>query len=211
MENNQKPNQKPEWFELADNDQPVSRRLKNKVIAPKRNLAFILAGVLVLPVGASFALLSHEDQTANASETLNLTQDSPASANSVTSQPKNTITMPTNSRGDDEGEDDGYRSPALASTTRSSAPVAIPAASQSAQNSPAAVVSTTKSPAAAVPTASVESTSTPTSRARVTKAPLAKAPSAIKPPSSSSNSKDLILPPTKNAGDDENDDEEEDD
>jgi len=205
MENNQK----PEWFELADNDQPVSRRLKNKVIAPKRNLAFILAGVLVLPMGAGFALLSHEDQSASAVETLNLTQDSPAIASSAPAQTTNTITMPAKSRG--EGEDDGYQSPTFASTAKSSNPVVTPAASQSAQNSPVATVLTTKSPAATATTASVETNTTSTPTARATRTRVTKAPTTIKPPSSSSTSKDLILPPTKKAGDDENDDEEDDD
>jgi hypothetical protein len=68
MENNQK----PEWFELAENDQPVSRPLKKKS-APMRNLTFILAGILVIPMGAGFALLTHEDHSAVAAETLNLT------------------------------------------------------------------------------------------------------------------------------------------
>lgn len=207
MENNQK----PEWFELADNDQPVSRRLKNKVIAPKRNLAFILAGVLVLPMGAGFALLSHEDQSASAVETLNLTQDSPAIASSAPARTSNTITMPAKSRGEGEGEDDDYTSPTFASTAKSSNPVVTPAVSQSAQNSPVATVLTTKSPAATATTASVETNTTSTPTARATRTRVTKAPTTIKPPSSSSTSKDLILPPTKKAGDDENDDEEEDD
>ena len=102
MENNQK----PEWFELADNDQPVSRRLKNKVIVPKRNLAFILAGVLVLPMGAGIALLTHQDQPASAVETLNLKQESPAVTNSNQTQTSSSITMPTTSRDDEEAGDD---------------------------------------------------------------------------------------------------------
>jgi hypothetical protein len=107
MENNKK----PEWFELADNDQPVTRRLKGKVSAPKRNFALILAGVLVLPMGAGVALLSHEDQSANAVETLNLTQDSPVATSATPPQTSDAITMPTASREDDnesesEGDDD---------------------------------------------------------------------------------------------------------
>ena len=91
MENNQK----PEWFELADNDQPTSRPLKKKA-APMRSLTIILAGVLVIPMGAGFALLTHEDPSATASETLNSVQDSPA----------NTIAMPTASREDDDEDED---------------------------------------------------------------------------------------------------------
>ena len=60
MENNQK----PEWFELADNDQLVSHKSKSKVSASKRNLTFILAGILVIPLGAGLGLLSLEDQSA---------------------------------------------------------------------------------------------------------------------------------------------------
>lgn len=111
MENNKK----PEWFELADNDQPVTRQIKGKVAAPKRNIALILAGVLVLPMGAGWALLSHEDQSANAVETLNLTQDSLVATSATPPQTSDAITMPTASReddneseseGDDEGDDD---------------------------------------------------------------------------------------------------------
>ena len=106
MENNKK----PEWFELADNDQPASRPIKN---APKRSLAFILAGVLVLPMGAGFALLSHDDNSAVAAETINLTQDSPAAVSSSAAKPSSTITMPTATR-EEEGEegdddDDNYK------------------------------------------------------------------------------------------------------
>jgi hypothetical protein len=103
MENNQK----PEWFELAENDQPVSRPLKKKS-APMRNLTFILAGILVIPMGAGFALLTHEDHSAVAAETLNLTQDSPVATKSAKAEQSNTIAMPTSSRDedDDEGDDD---------------------------------------------------------------------------------------------------------
>ena len=206
MENNKK----PEWFELADNDQPVTRQFKGRVAAPKRNIALILAGVLVLPMGAGWALLSHEDQSANAVETLNLTQDSPVATSATPPQTSDAITMPTASREDDnesesEGDDDSYRA-APAFSVSSSAPVATPAATQSSQ--PASVALVTKAPAVSAPTA--------------------KAPTAITPPGTSSTSKDLILPPTKKSGDDdekehkkksegkesknsENDDDEEDD
>ena len=183
MENNQK----PEWFELADNDQPVSRPVKN---VPKRNLAFILAGVLVLPMGAGFALLSHEDHSAFAAETLNLTQDSPIAARTSSTQPQNAITMPATSReddneseGDDEGDDDDYRAPVFTNSSSSSVPVATPAATQSSQPTPA--VAATKVPAVSVPTSKVTA--------------------VIAPPGSSSTTKDLILPPTKKAGDDDDD------
>jgi hypothetical protein len=101
MENNQK----PEWFELAENDQPVSRPLKKKSV-PMRNLTFILAGILVIPMGAGFALLTHEDHSAVAAETLNLTQDSPVATNSATAEQSNTIAMPTASRDDDDDDED---------------------------------------------------------------------------------------------------------
>jgi hypothetical protein len=185
MENNQK----PDWFELAENDQPATRRFKGKVPAPKRNLALILAGVLVLPMGAGWALLSHEDQSANAVETLNLTQDSPVATSSTPTQTSNAITMPTASReddnefeseGEDEGDDDNYRA-APAFSVSTSAPVATPAATQSSQPAPVATV--TKAPAVSAPTP--------------------KAPTAITPSGTSSTSKDLILPPTKKSGDDD--------
>jgi len=102
MENNQK----PEWFELADNDQPVSRPLTKKKSAPMRNLTFILAGILVIPMGAGFALLTHEDHSAVAAETLNLTQDAPVATNSGPAEQSTTIAMPTASRDDDYDEDD---------------------------------------------------------------------------------------------------------
>ncbi|MCX6456454.1 MAG: hypothetical protein NTV90_02475 [Actinobacteria bacterium] len=102
MENNQK----PEWFELAENDQPVNRPLKNKKSAPLRSLTFILAGILVIPMGAGFALLTHDDNSAVAAETLNLTQDSPAATSPAQTQSSNAITMPTASRDDDDEEDD---------------------------------------------------------------------------------------------------------
>ena len=105
MENNQK----PDWFELADNDQPATLRFKGKVPTPKRNLALILAGVLVLPMGAGWALLSHEDQSANAVETLNLTQDSPIATSSTPTQTSNAFTMPTASREDDDEDERRYQ------------------------------------------------------------------------------------------------------
>lgn len=100
MENNKK----PDWFELADNDQPATRRFKGKVPAPKRNIALILAGILVLPMGAGWALLSHEDQSANAVETLNLTQDTPVATSATPAQTSNVIAMPTTSSRDDNDE-----------------------------------------------------------------------------------------------------------
>jgi hypothetical protein len=67
-----------------------------------RNLTFILAGILVIPMGAGIALLTHEDHSAVAAETLNLTQDSPVATNSATAEQSNTIAMPTASRDDDD-------------------------------------------------------------------------------------------------------------
>ena len=90
MENNQK----PEWFELADNDQPVSRKSKSKVSASARNLTFILAGILVIPLGAGLALLTHKDQSAVATESLTLTQDSPTPTSSAQTLTSNTISTP---------------------------------------------------------------------------------------------------------------------
>ena len=120
MENNQK----PEWFELAENDQPVSRPLKKKS-APMRSLTLILAGILVIPMGAGFALLTHEDHSAVAVETLNSTQDSPAATSSTQAKTSNAITMPAASRDDDEeGDDNDYRAPVF-SATSSKAPTTI--------------------------------------------------------------------------------------
>ena len=121
MENNQK----PEWFELAENDQPVSRPLKSKKSAPMRSLTFILAGALVLPMGAGVALLTHDSKSANAAETLNLTQDSPAATSSTQAKTSNAITMPAASRDDDEeGDDNDYHAPVF-SATSSKAPTTI--------------------------------------------------------------------------------------
>jgi hypothetical protein len=174
MENNQK----PEWFELADNDQPADRPMKK---APKRSLSLILAGVLVIPMGAGFALLSHDEHSAVASEGLNLIQDSPALGTSPASQPSDAIVMPTSSREDDdeEGDDDEYRAPVFSNSTSSAASVVTPATIQSTQASPTATP--TKALATASPT---------------------KAPAAIAAPSANA-SKDLILPPTKKADDDD--------
>ena len=181
MENNQK----PEWFELAENDQPVSRPLKSKKSAPMRNLAFILAGILVIPMGAGVALLTHDSKSANAVETMNLTQDSPAATSSAQTMPSNAITMPTASRDDDddeEGEDDDDRAPIFSSTSSTPTTVATPVAAQVA---PLAPVATTKTS-------------------------VAKKSAVITPPASSA-SKDIILPPTKKAGDDDDDDDDDDD
>ena len=126
MENNQK----PEWFELAENDQPVSRPLKKKS-APMRNLAFILAGILVIPMGAGVAFLTHDSKSANAAETLNLTQDSPAATSSAQTMTSNAISMPTASREDDddeEGDDDDYRAPVFSSASSMSPAAKAPAA-----------------------------------------------------------------------------------
>ena len=184
MENNQK----PEWFELAENDQPVNRPLKRKKSVPMRNLTFILAGVLVLPMGAGVALLAHDDKSAIAVETLNLTQDSPAATSSTQTMPSNVIAMPTASRDDDdddeEGNGDNYRAAAFSNSVSSSAPVATPSSAQSNQNTPAA----------------------PATKAPAVTAPAVTAPAAITPPESAS--KDLILPPTKKVGDDDEDDDE---
>jgi len=180
MENNQK----PEWFELAENDQPVKRPLKNKKSAPLRSLTFILAGILVIPMGAGFALLTREDNSAVAAETLNLTQDSPAATSPAQTQSSNAITMPTASRDDDDEEegDDDDRAPIFSSTSSTPPTVAAPVGAQVA---PLAPVATTKTS-------------------------VAKKSAAITPPASSA-SKDIILPPTKKAGDDDDDDEDEDD
>jgi hypothetical protein len=136
MENNQK----PEWFELAENDQPASRPLKKKKSAPMRNLTFILAGILVIPMGAGFALLTHEDHSAVAAETLNLTQDSPVANNSASAEQSNTIAMPTASR-DEDDDDYDYRAPVF-SNTSSASPSAL---------APIAAVASTKAPAAIAP------------------------------------------------------------
>jgi hypothetical protein len=111
MENNQK----PEWFELADNDQPISRPLKKKS-APMRSLTFVLASALVIPMGAGFALLTHEDHSTIAADVLNLVQDSPAAATSTAKAPvaitppgstSNEIILPPSKKaGDDDDEDD---------------------------------------------------------------------------------------------------------
>jgi hypothetical protein len=103
-------NQKPEWFELAENDQPVNRPLKSKKSAPMRNLAFILAGILVIPMGAGVALLTHDSKSATAVETLNLTQDSPAAKAPAAITPPGSastdIILPPTKKGDDDDDDE---------------------------------------------------------------------------------------------------------
>jgi len=132
MENNQK----PEWFELAENDQPASRPIKKKKSAPMRSLTFIVAGILVIPMGAGVALLTHEAQTVSGAETLNLIQDSPAATSPDQIQPSKAITMPTVSR-DDEDDDD--RAPVFSSAGISPtvlAPIAPAAKAPAAITSP---------------------------------------------------------------------------
>jgi hypothetical protein len=93
--------QKPEWFELADNDQPTSRPMKKKS-APMRSLTFVLASALVIPMGAGVALLTHENHSTIAANALNSVQDSPAATSPTQTLPVNTIAMPTASREDDD-------------------------------------------------------------------------------------------------------------
>ena len=136
MENNQK----PEWFELAENDQPAKRPIKKS--APMRNLTFILAGILVIPMGAGIALLTHEDHSAVAAETLNLTQDAPVATNSGPAEQSNTIAMPTASRDedDDEGDDDyDYRAPVFSNTSSVSPSALAPIAAVASTKAPAAI------------------------------------------------------------------------
>ena len=140
MENNQK----PEWFQLADNDQPAARPLKKKS-ALMRGLTFVLAGALVIPMGAGFALLAHEDHSAVAAGALNLVQDSPAATSPTQALPINTISMPTASREDDyeDDDDDDYRAPVIANSASGSPTISTSAA-------PAI---TTKTPGAKAPVA----------------------------------------------------------
>jgi hypothetical protein len=139
-------NQKPEWFELADNDQPVSRPLKKKS-APMRSLTFIVAGILVIPMGAGVALLTHEAQPVSGAETLNLTQDSPAATSPAQIQPSSAITLPTVSR-DDDDEDDDDRAPIFSSASISPTVLAPIAPTATSSNSKAPAV---KAPAAITP------------------------------------------------------------
>ena len=144
MENNQK----PEWFELAENDQPASSPIKKKS-APMRSLTLIVAGILVIPMGAGVALLTHEAQPVSGAETLNLTQDSPAATSPAQIQPSSAITMPTVSRDEDEGDDD--RAPVFSNST-STTPISVaPVTTHAAQISPAATTSTSKAPVAITP------------------------------------------------------------
>ena len=144
MENNQK----PEWFELAENDQPASSPIKKKS-APMRSLTLIVAGILIIPMGAGVALLTHEAQPVSGAETLNLTQDSPAATSPAQIQPSSAITMPTVSRDEDEGDDD--RAPVFSNST-STTPISVaPVTTHAAQISPAATTSTSKAPVAITP------------------------------------------------------------
>jgi len=135
MENNQK----PEWFELADNDQAAIRPSKKKS-GPIRSLTLILAGVLVIPMGAGFALLSHENHSATAAGTLNLTQDSPAANSSTPALPVNTITMPALSREDDDESEDGDddRAPVFANSVNTSPTPLVQPAPSAVTNVPVA-------------------------------------------------------------------------
>jgi hypothetical protein len=135
MENNQK----PEWFELADNDRAVIRPSKKKS-GPIRSLTLILAGVLVIPMGAGFALLSHENHSATAAGTLNLTQDSPAANSSTPALPVNTITMPALSREDDDESEDGDddRAPVFANSVNTSPTPLVQPAPSAVTNVPVA-------------------------------------------------------------------------
>jgi hypothetical protein len=100
-----------------------------------------LAGILVIPMGAGFALLTHEDHSAVAAETLNLTQDSPIVTNSASAQQGNTIAMPTASRDDDEGDDDyDYRAPVFSNTSSVSPSALAPIAAAAATKAPAAII-----------------------------------------------------------------------
>ena len=145
MENNQK----PEWFELADNDQPANRPLKKKS-APMRSLTFLLAGALVIPMGAGFALLTHEDHSTIAADALNLVQDSPVATSSTQALPANTIAMPTASRDDEDGDND-YRAPVFSKSVSTAPSSVTPVTTQAVQNSPAATTSTAKAPVAITP------------------------------------------------------------
>jgi hypothetical protein len=132
-------NQKPEWFELADNDQPVDR----KKSAPKRNIALILAGVLVLPMGAGLAFFSRDNQPATAVQGLTLAQGSPTANGQSGSVASEAIVMPTGSRDDDDEyedddeDDDEYRTASVANYSQSS-PVATNSSKSELKQSSAA-------------------------------------------------------------------------
>ena len=94
---------KPDWFELADNDQPAKRSIK----APKSALAVV--ATLALTTVAGWGFISGDDSSANASEnagtiqtdTSNSTSDSSLSGNSTTGSPSagtsNTLPSTSNS------------------------------------------------------------------------------------------------------------------
>jgi hypothetical protein len=172
-------NQKPEWFELVENDQPTTRSRKKKS-APLRSLTFVLAGALVIPMGAGFALLKHEDHSVIAAESLNSVQDSPAATSSTQALPESTIAMPTASREDDDEGDADYRPPVFSNSVSSAPTSGAQVTTQVVQNSPAATSSTSK------------------------------APIVITSPESSAASNQIILPPTKKSGDDDDDDDDDD-
>jgi len=168
-------NQKPEWFKLVENDQPPTRPRKKKS-APLRSLTFVLAGALVIPMGAGFALLKHGDHSVIAAESLNSVQDSPAATSSTQALPGSTIAMPTASREDDDEGDADYRPPVFSSSVSSAPTSGAQVTTQVVQNSPAATSSTSK------------------------------APIVITPSGSSAASNEIILPPTKKSErDDDND------
>lgn len=94
---------KPDWFELADNDQPAKRSIK----APKSALAVV--ATLALTTVAGWGFISGDDSSANASEnagtiqtdTSNSISDSSLSGNSTTGSPSagtsNTLPSTSNS------------------------------------------------------------------------------------------------------------------
>jgi hypothetical protein len=126
MENNQKPNQKPEWFELADNDRPTKRNLK-----PTKSLLAITA-TLALTTLAGWGLMSNDESKAMASESISPVAAVPTTSVQSTSTPtptaratktrvmkaptaikpssssstsKDLILPPTKKAGDDENDD----------------------------------------------------------------------------------------------------------
>jgi cytoskeletal protein RodZ len=102
-------NNKPEWFEIADNDRPTTRRKASKTLP----LAAVLAASLIIGLGAVVAQTQEE---------------SPANATNVSTSPSTAVT-PTSSSASNE---------TVAPATKSVAKVSVkPSANPSGLQNPA--------------------------------------------------------------------------
>jgi cytoskeletal protein RodZ len=112
-------NNKPEWFEIADNDRPTTRRKASKTLP----LAAVLAASLIIGLGAVVAQ-TQEESPANAIEAT----QTPSTATNVSTSPSTAVT-PTSSSASNE---------TVAPATKSVAKVSVkPSANPSGLQNPA--------------------------------------------------------------------------